>query len=184
MEFKKVICENTESNIINIMWEMNKQDIKGNVTKDYISIDKKGKAYYSNASYSLINDGYKEIFYDTIDNEWKYVNNTLNVTMQIADEQVTKTVEVIDTANIKEGTIVKAIRKKDNFKCQAKYFGYCNGKHIVDFNGTHAMLVDEVEHISLLTKKEAKQKVSELFGRNKTLQSQQIRDIKDLIDVK
>ena len=93
-----------------------------------------------------------------------------------------------DTGEIKPGTIVLATRKSnsDKFKdytWQGTYFGYCNGKHLIDSNGTHVQLADEIAHIPTLTKKEAKQKISELFANaNSTkLTSQNIRNIIDLI---
>lgn len=93
-----------------------------------------------------------------------------------------------DIANIQPGTVVLATRKSnsDKFKdytWQGTYFGYCNGKHLIDANGTHVQLADEIAHIPTLTKKEAKQKISELFANaNSTkLTSQNIRNIIDLI---
>lgn len=93
-----------------------------------------------------------------------------------------------DIANIQPGTVVLATRKSnsDKFKdytWQGTYFGYCNGKHLIDSNGTHVQLADEIAHIPTLTKKEAKQKISELFANaNSTkLTSQNIRNIIDLI---
>ena len=64
---------------------------------------------------------------------------------------------------------------------QGTYFGYCNGKHLIDANGTNVQLADEISHIPTLTKKEAKQKVSELFANPKNVSSEQIRNIIDLI---
>ena len=86
------------------------------------------------------------------------------------------------TPEIPEGTIVTATREKDGFTRQARYFGTCNGKHVVDFNGTHAMIVDAVEVVHTMTKKEAKQRVSELFADKSKVTSQMIRDIIDLIE--
>ena len=91
-----------------------------------------------------------------------------------------------DIANIQPGSIVLATRKStsDKFKdytWQGTYFGYCNGKHLIDANGTNVQLADEISHITTLTKKEAKQKVSELFANPKNVSSEQIRNIIDLI---
>ena len=93
-----------------------------------------------------------------------------------------------DTAKIKPGTIVLATRKSNSDKVkdytwQGTYFGYCNGKHLIDANGTHVQLADEITHIPTLTKKEAKQKISELFSNvnNSKLTSESIRNIIDLI---
>lgn len=93
-----------------------------------------------------------------------------------------------DIANIQPGTVVLATRKSnsDKFKdytWQGTYFGYCNGKHLIDSNGTHVQLADKIACIPTLTKKEAKQKISELFANaNSTkLTSQNIRNIIDLI---
>lgn len=88
---------------------------------------------------------------------------------------------------IKQGTIVKATRNNgDNhpYIWQGVYFGYCNDKHLIDFNGTHCMVADEIEVVPTLSKKEAKQKVSELFANNgKNVSSQKIREIIDLIEL-
>lgn len=90
-------------------------------------------------------------------------------------------------AKIKQGTIVRATRNNgDNppYICQGVYFGYCNDKHLIDFNGTHCMVADEVEVVPTLSKKEAKQKISELFANNgKNVSSQKIREIIDLIEL-
>ena len=98
--------------------------------------------------------------------------------------------QVTPLLRIKQGIIVKATRYNglnglgDPYIWQGVYFGYCNGKHLIDFNGTHCMVADEVEVVSTLTKKEAKQKVSELFANNgKNVTSQKIREIIDLIEL-
>jgi hypothetical protein len=92
-----------------------------------------------------------------------------------------------DIANIQPGTVVLATRKSnsDKFKYytwQGIYFGYCNGKHLIDSNGTHVQLADEIARIPTLTKKEAKQKISELFANanNTKLTSESIRNIIDI----
>lgn len=84
-------------------------------------------------------------------------------------------------SKIKKGTVVLA-KRDDGYTKQGIYFGKCKDKHAVDFNGISVMLYDTVEVLPTLTKKEAKQKVSELFsngGKNAT--GQKIRDIIDLI---
>lgn len=91
-----------------------------------------------------------------------------------------------DTANIKPGTIVLATRKSTNenykdYTWQGVYFGYCNGKHLVDANTTHVQLADEIQMIQMLTKKEAKQKISELFANPKNATAEKVRNIIDLI---
>ncbi len=87
------------------------------------------------------------------------------------------------TTTILPGTIVQATRTIDKFTTRATYFGYCNGKHITheESSPTHAMLFDEVTVLPTYTKKEAKQLVSELFGRSKPPTNQSIRNIIDLI---
>lgn len=82
----------------------------------------------------------------------------------------------------KKGAVVLAKRKNDSFQKQGIYFGKCRDKHIIDFTGVSAMFYDEVEVLPTLTKREAKQKVSELFGNNsRNATSQKVRDIIDLI---
>jgi hypothetical protein len=82
---------------------------------------------------------------------------------------------------IERNTIVKATRTKDGFSYQAKYYAKCGDKHAVDFNGTNAMLVDEVEVLSTLSKKEAKQIISQMFSKGRTPTSSMIREVIDLI---
>ena len=111
--------------------------------------------------------------------------NTVTKTPDISDDYIQ------DIAEIKPGTIVLATRKSasgefKDYTWQGTYFGYCNGKHLIDANGTHVQLADEIAHIPTLTKKEAKQKISELFSNanilNSTkLTSESIRNIIDLI---
>lgn len=89
---------------------------------------------------------------------------------------------------ITQGTIVQATRKSTSEKhkdyiWQGVYFGYCNGKHLIDANSTHVMLADEVSVIPTLTKKEAKQKISELFANPKNVSSEKVRNIIDLIKI-
>lgn len=83
--------------------------------------------------------------------------------------------------DLPQGTIVKATRFNNDFTWQGVYYGKVNDKYLIDFNGTHCMVADKVEIIPTLTKKEAKQKVSELFANPKNITSQKVRDIIDLI---
>jgi hypothetical protein len=98
----------------------------------------------------------------------------------LTEEEINQIIGI--DAHIPQGTIVLA-RRKDGFEQQGVYFGYCNGKHLIDANNTHVMLFDEIERIPSLTKKEAKQKVSELFGKQNTPTPQEIRNIIDRIQV-
>lgn len=87
---------------------------------------------------------------------------------------------------IEQGTIVLATRKSTNEKLQdytwqATYYGKFNEHYLVDFNGTHYQIADEIKLIPTLTKKEAKQKVSELFSQPNKVTSDKIRNIIDLI---
>lgn len=108
--------------------------------------------------------------------------NTVTKTPDISDNYIQ------DIAEIKPGTIVLATRKSasgefKDYTWQGTYFGYCNGKHLIDANGNSVHLADEIAHIPTLTKKEAKQKISELFANDNStkLTSQNIRNIIDLI---
>ena len=105
-------------------------------------------------------------------------NRNFSDCQQLAYEDVFENKE--PASEIPEGTLVIA-RHKDGFTCKAKYFSKCNGKHIVDLSSTHAMIADTVEVIPTMTKKEAKQRVSELFADKSKVTSQMIRDIIDLI---
>lgn len=87
---------------------------------------------------------------------------------------------------IPQGTIVQATRKSTNEKhqdytWQATYYGKFNEHYLVDFNGTHYQIADSISIIPTLTKKEAKQKIAELFGQPKNVTSEKIRNIIDLI---
>lgn len=89
-------------------------------------------------------------------------------------------------AEIKPGTIVLATRNSTNEKhkdytWQATYYGKFNNHYLVDFNGTHYRIADSICVIPTLTKKEAKQKISELFSDTKNVTSEKIRNIIDLI---
>lgn len=123
-----------------------------------------------------------------------WVNFYIDCWKDISKEDVMDLLELVESIEdvaeekeIKPGTIVQATRKStsDKFKdyiWQGVYFGYCNGKHLIDANTTHVQLADEILLIPTLTKKEAKQKISELFSDSKNVSSQKIRDIIDLIE--
>ena len=110
----------------------------------------------------------------------KPIGNYNNTTERVSD--------TIMSLELKQGTIVKATRNNGEnppYIWQGAYFGCCNDKHLIDFNGTHCMIADEVEIVPTLSKKEAKQKVSELFANNgKNVSSQKIREIIDLIEIR
>lgn len=87
---------------------------------------------------------------------------------------------------ITQGTIVLATRKSKNdnhqdYTWQATYYGKFNEHYLVDFNGTHYQIADSISIIPTLTKKEAKQKVAELFSQPNKVTSEKIRNIIDLI---
>ena len=91
-----------------------------------------------------------------------------------------------DIANIQPGSIVLATRKSTSgefkdYTWQGTYFGKLNEHYLLDYNGTHYQVADSISVIPTLTKKEAKQKVSELFANPKNVSSEQIRNIIDLI---
>lgn len=115
-----------------------------------------------------------DLFFNTVE------NNIEDHVDELEYEESVKTSE-----DILQGTIVQATRKGStsdkDYTWQGAYFGYCNGKHLIDANTTHAMLADEIEVIPTLTKKEAKQKISELFANPKNVTSEKVRNIIDLI---
>ena len=91
-----------------------------------------------------------------------------------------------DIANIQPGSIVLATRKSTSgefkdYTWQGTYYGKLNEHYLLDYNGTHYQVADSISGIPTLTKKEAKQKVSELFANPKNVSSEQIRNIIDLI---
>jgi len=89
---------------------------------------------------------------------------------------------VIDNkTTIKQGDIVIA-KRDDGYEQQSIYYGEINGKYAVDFNGTHVMLFDRVEKLKTYTKKEAKQKVSELYSNQNIVQPHEIIEIIDRIE--
>ena len=106
--------------------------------------------------------------------------NTVTKTPDISDNYIQ------DIAEIQPGTIVIATRKStsDKFKdysWQGTYYGKLNEHYLLDYNGTHYQVADSISVIPTLTKKEAKQKVSELFANSKNVSSEKIRNIIDLI---
>jgi hypothetical protein len=129
------------------------------------------------------------------ENDWVYFNNSqwkdVDINLYLSTE-CDKTDESIELEkdmlleDIPQGTIVRATRKSNSDKhsdyiWQGVYFGYCNGKHLIDANTTHVMLADEVQAIPTISKKEAKQRISELFANPKNVTSDKIRNIIDLI---
>lgn len=163
-----------------------------------IQLSKYRKFKLSNYNYGLdyYNDNlnyfklYNENEYDAyekcyLDKDTKIISWSNFITRENLEDYLESNEEVqMKNKNeiIQEGTIVLA-KRNDGYQTQGKYFGYCNGKHIVDFNGTSAMLYDYVEVLETLTKKEAKQKVSELFANPKNVTSDKIRNIIDLIKI-
>lgn len=118
-----------------------------------------------------------ELFKKSIYNAKEYQEDLVTVEKEISQE------------DIQPGTIVLATRKStsDKFKdyiWQGMYYGKLNEHYLLDYNGTHYQVADTVEIVPTLTKKEAKQKVSELFANPKNVSSEKIRNIIDLIELK
>lgn len=95
--------------------------------------------------------------------------------------------DVVEEKEIQPGTIVLATRKSttdkhEDYIWQGTYYGKLNEHYLLDYNGTHYQVANYIQSIPTLTKKEAKQKISELFGNPKNVSSQKIRDIIDLIE--
>lgn len=114
------------------------------------------------------------------------INLYLSTTQPAIPSKYDEQEQEIVQEDIQPGTIVKATRKSnsdkfEDYSWQGTYFGYCNGKHLIDANTTHVQLADEVLLIPTLTKKEAKQKISELFSQSKNVTSDKVRNIIDLI---
>jgi len=90
----------------------------------------------------------------------------------------------------KKGDLVNGIRLSDNCKFNLhRYYGYCEqeNKHLIHSNTNHneplqVWLVDKVEKVEMITKKQAKQEVSELFAHDNKPTSQMIRNIIDRIE--
>ena len=125
------------------------------------------------------------------DSAWKNVEN-IDLFVQTVDNNIEEHADELEyeesvKEEITQGTIVQATRKGStsdkDYTWQGVYFGYCNGKHLIDANTTHVMLADEIEVIPILTKKEAKQKISELFANPKNVTSEKVRNIIDLIKI-
>lgn len=150
---------------------------------------------YPNFTLSYYVDSHKDIII-TIGDDWTWGWDVIDlgsehiefseVAKPVSSENTDDSISMGNVVAIKQGTIVKATRNNgDNppFIWQGVYFGYCNDKHLIDFNGTHCMVADKVVVVPTLSKKEAKQKVSELFANNgKNVSSQKIREIIDLIE--
>lgn len=108
--------------------------------------------------------------------------------IETGQEDLVTVEKEIPQKDIQPGTIVLATRKStsDKFKdyiWQGMYYGKLNDHYLLDYNGTHYQVADTVEIVPTLTKKEAKQKVSELFANPKNVSSEKIRDIIDLIEI-
>ena len=91
-----------------------------------------------------------------------------------------------DIANIQPGSIVLATRKStsdkfEDYSWQGTYYGKLNEHYLLDYNGTHYRVANTIEYVPTLTKKEAKQKISELFANAKNVSSELVRNIIDLI---
>ena len=116
---------------------------------------------------------------------WKNISEeeTLVLINQINNQEINN----LDV-DIQPGTIVLATRKSTDAKhgdytWQGTYYGKFNEHHLLDFNGTSYRIADEVKILPTLTKKEAKQKISELFNQPKNVTSEKIRNIIDLIKI-
>ena len=142
-----------------------------------------GLRYYSDMyDYFVL---YEKPYYDSYIKDSISISDFKNIswanfTSRKNPEEYLESNELKKSEFIPEGTIVLA-KRNDGYSTQGKYFGFCNGKHVVDFNGTSAMLYDSIESLPTLTKKEAKQKISELFANPKNVTSEKIRNIIDLI---
>ncbi len=138
---------------------------------------------------------YRTDWVDFADYNWRGVDDIgeyLSQTQPNAsienDHEDLVTVEKDITQDIQPGTIVLATRKStsdkfQDYSWQGMYYGKLNDHYLLDYNGTHYQVADTVEIVPTLTKKEAKQKISELFANPKTVSSQKIRDIIDLIEI-
>lgn len=121
--------------------------------------------------------------------DWKHVDINLYLSTTQPDtpsKYQNKLEKESEQEDIQPGTIVIATRKStsDKFKdysWQGTYYGKLNEHYLLDYNGTHYQVADSISVIPTLTKKEAKQKVSELFANSKNVSSEKIRNIIDLI---
>ena len=117
---------------------------------------------------------------------WRDVDIDLYLVPSKTLETDNTLLEKTEYNDIKQGTIVLATRKSKNenhqdYTWQATYYGKFNEHYLVDFNGTHYQIADSISIIPTLTKKEAKQKVAELFSQPNKVTSEKIRNIIDLI---
>ena len=101
---------------------------------------------------------------------------------------VRTTDNIKQNVEIEPGTIVQATRKStsenhEDYIWQGIYYGKFNEHYLLDFNGTSYRIAEEVQIIPTLTKKEAKQKISELFSNPKNVTSEKVRNIIDLIKI-
>lgn len=135
---------------------------------------------------------YRDDWIEFTNSEWKDVDINLYLSATQLDtpsEYQDEPVELekdIPQEDIPQGTIVQATRKStsdkfQDYTWQGVYYGKFQNHHLLDFNGTHYQIADEVQIIPTLTKKEAKQKISELFANPKNVSSEKIRNIIDLI---
>ncbi len=116
---------------------------------------------------------------------WKNISE--EETLMLINQTNNQEINNLDV-DIQPGTIVLATRKSTDAKhgdytWQGTYYGKFNEHHLLDFNGTSYRIADEVKIIPTLTKKEAKQKISELFNQPKNVSSEKIRNIIDLIKI-
>lgn len=87
----------------------------------------------------------------------------VDISEYINDEAETE--EYITTVELETGSIVLA-KNIDGSEVQGKYFGYYNGKHLVqiDFSTNVVLLTDEVQHLESISKDEAKEKIKKMFA--------------------
>lgn len=131
---------------------------------------------------------YMDDWIEFTNSEWEDVDINLYLSVTESDDlkESAESEKEISQEDIPQGTIVQATRKStsDKYKdytWQGVYYGKFQDQHLLDFNGTHYQIADEVQIIPTLTKKEAKQKISELFANPKNVSSEKIRNIIDLI---
>lgn len=129
---------------------------------------------------------YMDDWIEFTNSAWKDVdiNLYLSATQPATQSKYNECVEL--EKEIPQGTIVLATRKSadarhEDYTWQGTYYGKFNEHHLLDFNGTSYRIADEIKIIPTLTRKEAKQKISELFSQPKNVTSEKIRNIIDLI---
>lgn len=86
---------------------------------------------------------------------------------------------------INKGDRVIATRKGDSldigYVWEGTYYGKFNDHYLLDFNGYTYQIADKIEIVPKLTKKEANQKISELFSNNKNITAEKVMNIIDQI---